>query len=79
MRTFNEIALDIKANWTNMYYGAKPYVDALLTLDTTDPNAKYFYDDAETIVRYFLANAQTFRGEIARKLKAELKELINYK
>ena len=48
----------------------------MLTLDTSDPNAMYFYDTAGDIARYFLANAQTFRGADARRLKEELKNLV---
>ena len=76
-RTFQQIARDIKSTWLNVYFGAVPYLDALLELDTSDPNESYLYDSAGDIARYFLANAQTFRGEDARRLKAELKSLIN--
>ena len=76
-RTFQQIAKDIKSTWLNVYFGAVPYLDAMLELDTSDPNESYLYDSASDIARYFLANAQTFRGEDARRLKTELKSLIN--
>lgn len=75
-RTFQQIAKDIKSTWLNVYFGAVPYLEALLTLDTTDPNASYYHDTAGDIARYFLANAQTFRGADARRLKEELKNLV---
>lgn len=75
-RTFQQIAKDIKSVWLNVYFGAVPYLEALLTLDTMNPNDMYYYDTAGDIVRYFLANAQTFRGEDAKRLKAELKSMI---
>lgn len=75
-RTFQQIAKDIKSTWLNVYFGAVPYLEAMLTLDTSDPNAMYFYDTAGDIVRYFLANAQTFRGADAKRLKAELKSML---
>lgn len=75
-RTFQQIARDIKSTWLNVYFGAVPYLEALLTLDTTDTNAMYYYDTAGDIARYFLANAQTFRGADARQLKAELKSML---
>ena len=75
-RTFKSIAREIKAVWANVYFGAVPYLDALLTLDTTGPNAKYYFDSADDIVRRFLANAQYFRGADARRLKAELKSML---
>ena len=75
-RTFQQIARDIKSTWLNVYFGAVPYLEAMLTLDTSDPNDMYLYDTARDIVKYFLANAQTFRGADARKLKEELKNLV---
>lgn len=75
-RTFRQIAKDIKSTWLNVYFGAVPYLEAMLTLDTSDPNAMYLYDTAGDIVRYFLANAQTFRGTDAKRLKAELKSML---
>lgn len=77
-RTFRQIAKDIKSTWLNVYFGAVPYLEAMLELDTTDPNAMYYNDRAEDITLYFLANASTFRGKDAKKLKEELKKLINY-
>lgn len=75
-RTFQQIAKDIKSTWLNVYFGAVPYLEAMLTLDTTDSNASYYYDKAGDIVRYFLANAKTFRGADAKRLKAELKSML---
>lgn len=75
-RTFQQIARDIKSVWLNVYFGAVPYLEAMLTLDTSDPNDMYMYNTAGDIVRYFLANAQTFRGADANKLKAELKSML---
>lgn len=75
-RTFQQIARDIKSTWMNVYFGAVPYLEALLTLDTTDPEALYGIETAGDITRYFLANAQTFRGADAKRLKAELKSML---
>ena len=75
-RTFQQIAKDIKSTWLNVYLGAVPYLEAMLTLDTSDPNAMYLYGTAGDIVRCFLANAKTFRGADARRLKEELKNLV---
>jgi hypothetical protein len=57
-----------------MYFGAKPYWLAMLQLISI--NEMYFCDTAESVVLYFLANAQTWRGEDARRLKAELKSML---
>jgi len=74
-RSINSIARDIKRVWVKPYFGAKPYLDAMMTMDSIDD--KYGFDDGEMIVRYFLANASTFRGNDAKILKAELKNILN--
>lgn len=73
-RLIHEIARDIRLHWANVYYGAEPYLAAMETLYNIEGN--YGQDSAESIVNYFLANAAGFRGEHARRLKAELKALL---
>jgi hypothetical protein len=75
-RSISSIARDIKRVWKNPYFGAKPYLDAMEYLDNI--NDKYIYDDAKSVIMYFLANASTFRGNDAKILKAELKELLKH-
>ncbi len=71
-KTFAELAAVIKADWKKPYFGAVPYLEALSELDTVDPNAPYYCEDAKTQVIYFLANANGWRGEVARAVKLEL-------
>ena len=75
VRPLSESAKEIRNDWgSKIYFGAKPYLGAMLTLDKiTD---RYMCDDAKTIVRYFLANASTWRGETAKRVKAELKSML---
>jgi len=73
-RKLYEIAREIRADWKNIYFGAKPYLDAMGALDSIDDN--YGYDSADSIVRYFLANAGTWKGETARRVKSELRNMI---
>jgi len=73
-RPLFEIANEISNDWKNVYFGAVPYLDAMKTLRSINDN--YFYDSAKSVVLYFLANAQTWKGETARRVKAELKEMI---
>jgi hypothetical protein len=68
------IARDIQADWKNPYFGAVPYLDAMRSIDSIEDN--YYYDTADSVVRYFLANAQTWRGPVARAIKAELKAML---
>ena len=74
MRTLSTIAREIAQDWRKPYFGAVPYLQAMSTLD--DINQPYGYDSGESIVRYFLCNASTWRGEHARRIKAELKEML---
>lgn len=73
-RKIFQIAADIKAAWPNTFYAAKPYLDAMCQLETIDQ--QYGFDSARGIVIHFLSNASNFRGEEARRLKAELKALL---
>jgi hypothetical protein len=73
-RPLHEIAADIRKHWPNMYFGAVPYVDAMSELNTL--NDKYYADSASSVVLYFLSNAATWRGEDARRIKAELKSML---
>ena len=74
VRPLSVIANEISKDWTRIYFGAVPYLQAMATLDKVSDN--YMYDSADSIVRYFLSNASTWRGETARTIKAELKLMI---
>lgn len=73
-RPIYEIALEIRSLWKKPYFGAVPYLDAMVHLDTIQDY--YFMDSAKEVILYFLANASTFRGEDAKRLKKELKDLV---
>ena len=73
-RQLNTIANEILNHWKKPYYGAIPYLNAMQNLHTI--NDMYMYDDGKSIVRYFLSNASTFKGEDAKRLKLELKSLL---
>ena len=76
-RPLYEIAREIRNDWSKqgkgINYAAKPYLDAMSTLDNIDSN--YGMDSGKSIVCYFLANAGTYRGETAKRVKAELKKM----
>ena len=73
-RPINTIAKEIKADWKKVYFGAVPYLDAMYQLNSIDDN--YYYDSGKSVVRYFLSNASTWRGDKAREIKAELKAML---
>jgi len=72
-RPIHTIASEILQDWKRPYFGAVPYLAAMQSLDTVDD--AYGYDDARTVILYFMANATTWRGAKAREIKAELKAL----
>jgi len=73
-RPLYEIAREIRKDWgAKVNFAAKPYLDAMATLNTIDDN--YGWDSGKMIVLYFLSNASTWRGETAKRIKAELKAM----
>lgn len=76
-RALSAIARDIRKNWPKVNYAAKPYLDAMAQLDSI--NDRYYEDDAKSVVLYFLANAGGWRGDEAKRIKAELKKLAGVK
>jgi len=74
MRPLHEIAREIRADWEKPYFGALPYIKAMFYV--TDLDESFGYDDGRAVVRYFLANAGTWRGETARKIKKELNDML---
>jgi len=78
VRSLYSIAQEIRKDWgSKMYFGAVPYFKAMESLDKITDN--YGSDSADSIVRYFLSNATTWRGETAKRIKAELKQLAGVK
>ena len=72
-RPIYEIAHEIHNTWKpRVSPYAVPYLNAMYQL--TDAESSYGADGAEEIVLRFLANAGSFRGPAAKRLKAELKE-----
>ena len=65
------IASDIRDNWKPVNYAAKPYLDAMFELNKITDN--YINDSGKSVVLYFLSNASSWKGEHARRIKAELK------
>ena len=74
-RPLSTIAAEIYADWApkgkGIYFGAKPYLAAMAEMDSIE--TPYYADSGASVVLYFLANAHTWRGETAKRIKAELK------
>jgi hypothetical protein len=76
-RPLHVIAAEIRRDWTAQRTDRRVpvYADAYLRpMETlTSINDNYHMDTAYSIVLYFLANATTWRGEAAQKIKHELR------
>jgi hypothetical protein len=53
---------------------AKPYVEAMGSLTTASD--QYFMDSGVSVCLYALSNLTSWRGEVARKIKADIKRHI---
>ncbi len=73
----SDIAFLVFKDWKNIYFGAAPYLDAMAHLEKISDN--YFADSGKSVVSYFLANAQTWKGEVAKEIKKELNRRLKAK
>ena len=74
-RSIRDIAIEILRDWKKPHYAAAPYLNAMLHLN--DINDRYGYDSGQMVVAYFLSNSGTWKGETARRIKNELREMLN--
>lgn len=73
-RPLSKIAADIAMDWKKMGVAALPYVMAMRNLN--HPWERYIAEDGYAIVSGFLANAQSWRGPVAKRIKEELKNIL---
>ena len=81
-RPIYEIAKEIQrefgkapvGNKTNFRHFARPYLLAMFQLSSI--NDTYGHDTGRSIVNYFLTNVAGWRGPTARRIKAELNDLL---
>lgn len=82
-RPLHEIAHEIRVDWSALTANGKvpvhadAYLRPMETLTAITDN--YHLDSAKSVVLYFLSNASSYRGENARRLKAELKSIAGVK
>jgi len=72
--SLNELAIIIYDDWKPVNYAAKPYLEAMTSLNSVKDN--YGMDSGYSIVAYFLSNASQWKGETAKMVKAELKKRL---
>jgi hypothetical protein len=53
---------------------AQPYLAAMASLGAVSDD--YGYDSGKSVVLYFLSNAGSWRGLVAKAIKAELKAML---
>ena len=73
-RSISEIAGEIRGDWQKVNFGAVPYLDAMDQLGGIDEN--FYSDPAHHVVNYFLSNSSVWRGETAKRVKSELKDMV---
>ena len=73
-RTLTAIARDIRNTWPKVNFAAQPYLDAMSTLHSIDDD--FYADSGRSVVLYFLSNAASWRGDDARRIKAELNKML---
>lgn len=74
-RPLHEIANDIRLDWgSKVNFAAKPYLQAMFSLGSMKD--RYGQDPASSIVAYFLSNARSWRGPVAKAIKAELNKML---
>lgn len=92
-RPLLDIVQEIRQDWVNKDgltqirpdgpgFGAEPYFEAMFSMarrGTEGPKDMYGADDLRSIVIYFLSNATTWRGPVAKRVKAELKKKYGIK
>jgi hypothetical protein len=74
VRPLHKIAREISASWPNPNYAAAPYIEAMGRLNLITDS--YGHDTAKGVVVYFLSNAGSWRGDTAKRIKAELRRMV---
>ena len=74
VRSLPEVVADIRRDWKKPYFAAVPYIQAMSELESV--NDKVMLDSGREIVQRFLSNASLWRGETAKRCKAELRAMM---
>jgi hypothetical protein len=73
MKLISDYAIEISTDWKNIPRSASAYLDCMADLEHI--NDMYMHDSARSIILRFLCNASQWKGDTARRIKAELKQL----
>ena len=72
--TINELGSLIAKDWKKPYFEAVPYMSAIQQISS----GMYGMDSWNSVVAYFLSNAQQWQGDVARAVKFELKNRLKW-
>lgn len=72
--SLSQIASLIYQDWRPVNFAAKPYLEAMSTLQSIRDN--YFQDRGSSIVAYLLSNMSSYRGPTAIAIKKELNKRL---
>lgn len=73
-RPIYQIAKEIRDTWPKVSPYARPYLSVMFNL--SDIRDCYYLDSGTEVVARFLANASSYKGETARRIKAELNAML---
>jgi hypothetical protein len=77
----HQLARMARRDWSQsgkgVNYAAKPYLDAMHSLEKITDT--YGADSGDSVVAYFLGNATSWKGPVAKTIKAELKRRLGRK
>jgi len=74
-RPLNAIAAEIKRDWRTRINGAAiPYIEGLSELGNA--RDRWGMETGADAIQGFLNNAQTWHGEVAQRIKLELKAIL---
>ena len=89
-RTIGQIAAEAMQDWAKPSYAARPYVLAMLSIEWLAVpvpqhgggvkwiRTRFGCDESGDVVERFLCNAGTWRGEVARRCKQELRDHLAF-
>jgi hypothetical protein len=79
MMSPQEVAAAIRADWTTVHPYAEPYVEQLEQVRGGWDGKLRYGTEVRSVGLYLLGNLSRWKGEEARRVKAELKKAVNGK
>lgn len=74
----SQIARLIRKDWSKqgkgVSFAAEPYLDAMYSMEKITDN--FGYDSGASVVAYFLGNATSWKGDVAKAVKLKLNKML---